>query len=119
MTVSVTYKATPGMLGRREIRCVRLDRTLRIDGKANPPVEVTLAASDALDLVEAYREGKDGMFQDVLDSGRGILVEMVPWESFTMRWMARTVEDADDSLWSVWAGPFMDEIEKAAKEAME
>ena len=77
-----------------------------------------MTAEDALRMVRTYREGEDGRFEDVLDGGRQIAMEMVPWESYTIRWTyGRTL--VADSLWSDWPGEFMDEIESAVKEAME
>ena len=113
MTVRVEYKASAkSMCGRR---VVRLERTLATkDGKQAHAV--TLTAEDALNMVRTYREGEDGRFEDVLDGGRRIVMEMVPWESYTMRWTYGKTMVAD-SLWSDWAGPLMDEIEQAGKEA--
>lgn len=115
MTVRVEYKASAKAMCGRKV--VRLERVLATkEGKQTHAV--TLTAEDALRMVRTCREGEDGRFEDVLDGGRRIALEMVPWESYTMRWTyGRTM--VADSLWSDWAGPLMDEIEQAGKEASE
>ena len=120
MRLGVEYRirARKALSGLRQHRYVTLERTLRVDGKAQSVFSVQLAVDDALALVRAYREGMDGRFVDVLDGGREVAVEMVPCESFTLGWHYGKVR-AHDSLWSDWAGPFMDEVERAAREALE
>lgn len=125
MTVMICYDAFPVRLpdGRGGVHITRKadvgwgEKDPVRDWRNISDVGILLTAEDALALVRAYREDRDGRFEDVSGDGQEVSLEFVPWESYSLYW-SKGLKRIEDDLWSDWPDAFMAEVESAAKEAM-
>lgn len=116
MTVLIGYRAsvTDFPDGGRGII---LERGVDADGRNQSHIIVTMIPEEAKRLASCIRLGADGWFEGIEGTDSRVIVGGE--EYYTICWNSGQDDAVEIIGGSEWIGPFMDEVQRVAEEAME